>query len=167
MAASMSRKIVKTSFTFAKTVCATKSFTQTNCTRSFSLSRCVAARFYTDKHEWIFVDSLVGTVGISNYAQEQLGEIVYVETPEVGTKLQAGDVAGCLESVKAASEVYNPVAGTVKEINQKLVEVPSLVNSSPLGEGWLYKIDLHPDTKTDNLMTEEAYEKYVGSLDSH
>ncbi|BFZ13013.1 hypothetical protein BsWGS_16052 [Bradybaena similaris] len=167
MAASIASTFLRATFTSSNALRVAKCGSHAGFTRAFSLSRCVAARFYTDKHEWISVDNLVGTVGISNYAQEQLGEIVYVETPEVGTKLQASDVAGCLESVKAASEVFNPVGGTVSDVNKKLTEVPSLVNSSPLDEGWLYKLTLDPGTKTDGLMTEEAYTKYVGSLDSH
>uniref|UniRef100_A0A0B6ZRS8 Glycine cleavage system H protein n=1 Tax=Arion vulgaris TaxID=1028688 RepID=A0A0B6ZRS8_9EUPU len=165
MAASISIKFVRTTFKLAKT--ARLAINTTVHTRQYSISRVLAARLYTDKHEWVSVDNSVGTVGISHYAQEQLGEIVYVETPEVGTKLQAYDVAGCLESVKAASEIFSPIGGTVKEVNKKLSEIPSLVNSSPLDDGWLYKLNLDPNTKTDNLMTEEAYEKYVGSLDTH
>ncbi|CAG5136579.1 unnamed protein product [Candidula unifasciata] len=136
-------------------------------TRLLSVSRCLAAHFYTDKHEWVSISNGKGTVGISHYAQEQLGEIVYVETPEVGTKLEANDVAGCLESVKAASEVFSPVGGTVTEVNKQLADKPSLVNSSPLADGWLFKLDLHPNTKTDTLMTEEAYQKFIGTIEGN
>ncbi|BFZ19569.1 hypothetical protein BsWGS_22608 [Bradybaena similaris] len=135
--------------------------------RLFSITRRLTAYFYTDKHEWVSVNNGKGTVGISQYAQEQLGEIVFVEVPEVGAKLEANDVAGCLESVKAASEVFSPVAGTVMEVNKQLSDKPSLVNSSPLADGWLFKLNLHPNTKTDNLMTEEAYRKYIGTIDGN
>ncbi|XP_005105587.1 glycine cleavage system H protein [Aplysia californica] len=133
--------------------------------RSFSLAKCLASRFFTEKHEWVSLENGTGTVGISNYAQEQLGEIVYVEFPEVGSTLEAQDVSGCLESVKAASEIYCPVGGEVTEVNSALEDKPGLVNTSPLEEGWLFKLKLSSDVSTDGLMDEEAYNKFVGSLD--
>jgi len=131
----------------------------------FSTSRLLASRFYTEKHEWIALDGGVGTVGISNHAQEQLGEIVYVELPEVGAELEAEDMAGCLESVKAASEIYSPVAGEVSEVNEVLVDKPGLVNSSPVQDGWLFKLKVSGDVSTEGLMDEKAYQDYVGALE--
>ncbi|KAH9515635.1 hypothetical protein Btru_011602 [Bulinus truncatus] len=165
MAASVFRKLALTS---VKLQFSSKVTVSLNCQkRSFCFSRCLADHFYTDKHEWVVIEKGKGTVGISNYAQEQLGEIVYVETPAVGTELNPQDVAGCLESVKAASEVYSPVGGTVTEINSRLSSEPALVNSSPLLEGWLYKMDVAPGTNTKGLMDEKAYQTFIGSLDSH
>lgn len=135
--------------------------------RSISFSRCLLDRFYTDKHEWVTVEKGKGTVGISEYAQDQLGEIVFVELPEVGAKLEPHDVAGCLESVKAASEVYSPVGGTVTEVNKRLSGEPKLVNSSPLTDGWLYKLDLAPNTKLEGLLDEKGYKTLIGSLDTN
>lgn len=101
------------------------------------------------------------TVGISNHAQDQLGEIVYVETPEVGAHLQADDIAGCLESVKAASDIFSPVGGKVVEVNEQLKDSPNLVNQSPLEEGWLYKVEVEAGTEVSGMMDEAAYEKFL------
>jgi len=108
-----------------------------------------------------------GTVGISDYAQVQLGDIVYVEFPEVGAELEANEMSGCLESVKAASEVYCPVNGTVSEVNSALEDTPGLVNQSPLTDGWLFKMKVASDVDTSELMDTAAYEEYVGTLEEH
>ncbi|GFO47373.1 glycine cleavage system h protein [Plakobranchus ocellatus] len=128
--------------------------------RFMSFSRCLEARWFTKEHEWVNIEGQKGTVGISNYAQEKLGEIVYVEMPEVGATVESDDVVGCLESVKAASDVMSPCGGTVSEINEELKSDPSLINSSPLDKGWLYKLDLAEDVKTDELMDAEAYDEF-------
>ncbi|RUS90416.1 hypothetical protein EGW08_001821 [Elysia chlorotica] len=134
--------------------------------RYLSLSKNLqASQWFSKDHEWVTIDGQKGTVGISMYAQEKLGEIVYVELPEIGTKLDTEDVAGCLESVKAASDIVNPVPGTVTEVNGKLSDQPALVNSEPMKGGWLYKMDLKAGLKTDDLMDSAAYEEYLKSCD--
>jgi len=135
--------------------------------RSFSVSKYLSSYFYTKKHEWVKLENGTGTVGISDYAQVQLGDIVYVEFPEVGAELEANEMSGCLESVKAASEVYCPVNGTVSEVNSALEDTPGLVNQSPLTDGWLFKMKVASDVDTSELMDTAAYEEYVGTLEEH
>uniref|UniRef100_A0A8C7E7X9 Glycine cleavage system H protein n=1 Tax=Nothoprocta perdicaria TaxID=30464 RepID=A0A8C7E7X9_NOTPE len=122
-------------------------------------------RKFTDKHEWISVDNGIGTVGISNFAQEALGDVVYCSLPEVGTKLNKHDEFGALESVKAASELYSPLTGEVTEINAALAENPGLVNKSCYQDGWLIKMTVENPTELDELMSEDAYEKYIKSIE--
>lgn len=122
------------------------------------------SRYFTQDHEWIDVDGETGTVGISDYAQGQLGDIVFVEVPEDGKKLAKGDDAAVVESVKAASDVYSPVSGTVIEGNPALADDPALVNSDPEGEGWFYKITLSDPSELEALMDESAYEAFVAKL---
>ncbi|MBV8238105.1 MAG: glycine cleavage system protein GcvH [Sphingomonas sp.] len=122
------------------------------------------SRYFTQDHEWIDVDGETGTVGISDYAQGQLGDIVFVEVPEDGKKLTKGDDAAVVESVKAASDVYSPVSGTVIEGNPALADDPALVNSDPEGEGWFYKITLSDPSELEALMDESAYEAFVAKL---
>ncbi len=122
------------------------------------------SRYFTQDHEWIDVDGETGTVGISDYAQGQLGDIVFVEVPEDGKKLTKGDDAAVVESVKAASDVYSPVSGTVIEGNPALADDPALVNSDPEGEGWFYKITLSYPSELEALMDESAYEAFVAKL---
>lgn len=119
---------------------------------------------YTRDHEWIRVEGDLGTVGISDYAQEQLGDVVYVELPEVGKALARGEEAAVVESVKAASEVYAPVSGEVVEINRALEDEPALVNGAPTGAGWFLKLRLSAPAELDGLMDEAAYGTYVASL---
>jgi glycine cleavage system H protein len=119
---------------------------------------------YTNEHEWIRVDGGVAVVGITDYAQQQLGDIVYVELPAVGKKLTKGGDAAVVESVKAASEVYAPVTGEVAAVNDALAATPALVNSSPEGEGWFMKIKPADMGEIAALMDAAAYKKYVGSL---
>jgi glycine cleavage system H protein len=109
---------------------------------------------FTKDHEYITAD---GTVGITPYAQEQLGDIVYVDLPKVGQKLKAGDEAAVVESVKAASEIYSPVSGTVTEVNGALAGEPGLINSSPEGDGWLFKIALDDASELDGLLDAAGY----------
>ncbi len=119
---------------------------------------------YTEEHEWIRMDDDIGTVGISNFAQEQLGDVVYVELPEVGkTVAQFAEVA-VIESVKAASEVRAPVSGEVIEVNEALNDNPELVNSSPIGDGWFFKLRISDLSELDDLMDEAAYKTYVEEL---
>ncbi len=119
---------------------------------------------FTKDHEWIKVDGNVGTVGITQYAQAQLGDIVFVEVPAAGKALKAGGEAAVVESVKAASEVYTPVSGTVKEGNGALPDAPQTVNEDPQGAGWFFKIELSNPGELDGLMDQAAYEKYVADL---
>ena len=116
---------------------------------------------FTKEHEWIRVEGDIGTVGISAYAQEQLGDVVYVEVPGVGKKVSKGGEAAVVESVKAASEVYAPVAGEITEANAKLSAEPALVNSSPMGEGWFFKMKIANKKELAELMDEAAYKKFV------
>uniref|UniRef100_A0A8C9GV90 Glycine cleavage system H protein n=1 Tax=Piliocolobus tephrosceles TaxID=591936 RepID=A0A8C9GV90_9PRIM len=113
---------------------------------------------FTEKHEWITTENGIGTVGISNFAQEALGDVVYCSLPEVGTKLYKQDEFGALESVKAASELYSPLSGEVTEINEALAENPGLVNKSCYEDGWLIKMTLSNPSELDELMSEEAYD---------
>lgn len=106
------------------------------------------------------MDNGIGTVGVTSYAQEQLGDIVYVQLPEIGLELEEGDVFGALESVKAAADVYSPVSGTVTEINNSLEDNPELVNQSPYDKGWLVKIELSEVTQPE-LLSEAAYDQFV------
>ncbi|MDR6789677.1 glycine cleavage system H protein [Sphingomonas sp. BE138] len=122
------------------------------------------SRYFTEDHEWIDVDGDTGTVGISDYAQSQLGDIVFVEVPDAGRSLGKGDEAAVVESVKAASDVYSPVSGTVLEGNPALVDEPALVNSDPEGEGWFFKITLSDTSELDALMDETAYAAFVAKL---
>ncbi len=120
---------------------------------------------YSREHEWIKLEGEVATIGISNYAQEQMGDVVFVELPAVETTLEAGSEAAVVESVKAASEVYAPVSGEVIEINGELEENPGAVNEDAEGEGWFMKIQLDDLNELDQLMDAEAYAAYVASLD--
>lgn len=106
------------------------------------------------------MDNGIGTVGVTSYAQEQLGDIVYVQLPEIGLELEEGDVFGALESVKAAADVYSPVSGMVTEINNSLEDNPELVNQSPYDKGWLVKIELSEVTQPE-LLSEAAYDQFV------
>lgn len=117
--------------------------------------------YFTREHEWVRVEDGVGTVGISDFAQGQLGDVVFVELPDVGRSLKVGDGAAVVESVKAASDVYAPVAGEVIEVNEKLVDDPSLINSDAQGEGWFFRIRLTAPDEVTKLMDEESYRAYL------
>ena len=117
--------------------------------------------YYTDEHEWIDVEGEIATVGITDHAQEQLGDIVFVELPAVDAELDKGGDAAVVESVKAASDVYAPVSGTVTEVNDALEEDPSLVNSSAEEDGWFFKLELSDKSELDDLMDEEAYKAFI------
>ena len=120
--------------------------------------------YFTKDHEWINVDGKIGTVGITQYAQAQLGDIVFVEVPGAGKALTAGGEAAVVESVKAASEVYTPVSGTVKEGNESLPDAPQTVNEDPQGAGWFFRIELSNPAELEGLMDQAAYDKYVAEL---
>jgi glycine cleavage system H protein len=120
---------------------------------------------YSEEHEWIRVDGDVGTVGISDYAQGALGDVVFVEMPEVGTNLDQNAEVGVIESVKAASEIYTPVSGEVVAVNDAVDGDPSLVNTDPLGEGWLFQVKLSNADELDGLANQEAYDKFLEGLD--
>jgi len=115
----------------------------------------VAERKYTASHEWIVIDGDTAMIGISDFAQAQLGDVVFLELPAKGAKLKPGESFGVIESVKAASDLYSPAAGTVLEVNEKLTKNPELVNSDPYGEGWLLKLKV--DGEPAGLLTEDEY----------
>ena len=116
---------------------------------------------YSEDHEWIRIEDGVATVGITDYAQEQLGDVVFVELPEAGTTLEKGGQAAVVESVKAASEVYAPLSGEVTESNSALADDPSLANSDPTGGGWFFKMTLADSGQLEGLMDEAAYKAHV------
>ncbi len=124
----------------------------------------MSERRYTEDHEWVLLDGDTAAIGISDHAQEQLGDVVYVELPEEGAEFAEGAQAATVESVKAASEIYAPVAGEVVEINGALNDNPELVNSDPLGDGWFFKIKVADADAVAKLMDENAYKEYVESL---
>ncbi|WIM11979.1 glycine cleavage system protein GcvH [Enhydrobacter sp.] len=119
---------------------------------------------YTNEHEWVRVEGDVGTIGITNYAQEQLGDVVFVEVPAVGRKVAKGESVAVVESVKAASDIYAPVSGEVVEANAALADSPGDVNAEPTGKGWFFKLRLSDKTELDGLMDEAAYDAFVKSL---
>jgi glycine cleavage system H protein len=120
---------------------------------------------YHEEHEWIRVEGDEGVIGISDYAQEQLSDVVYVELPEVGDSFEAGDVLAVVESVKAASDVYMPIAGEILEVNEALEDAPELVNQDPYGEAWLVRVAIAEPDELDGLMDADAYTEYVEGLD--
>lgn len=119
---------------------------------------------YSKDHEYVALDGDVATLGISDYAQSQLGDIVFIELPEVGKKVAKGKEIAVIESVKAASEVYSPVGGEIVEVNSELGETPALVNDDPLGRGWLVKLRLGDPGECDSLMDEPAYSNFLKTL---
>ncbi len=112
---------------------------------------------YTESHEWIDLEDNIGTVGVTDYAQKELGDIVYVELPEVGTEVNAGDEVAVLESTKAAADIYAPVGGTIVEVNKALNDKPEEINQSPMEDGWLFKIEIQKMEELDQLMNESEY----------
>ena len=119
---------------------------------------------YSNEHEWIRVEGDVGTVGITGYAQEQLGDVVFVDVPQPGRKIAKGESVAVVESVKAAADVYMPVSGEITEVNEDLRNDPSLANSDPLGAGWFFKVKVATPAELDGLMDENAYDAFVKSL---
>ncbi|KAI8338360.1 glycine cleavage system H protein [Chlamydoabsidia padenii] len=143
--------------------------TRMNLFRSFNKAFSLAAtrgfvsKRYTEYHEWISVDNNVGTVGISNYAQDSLGDLVVVELPQVGSEVSLDENVGAVESAKAACDIYSPVSGNITQVNKTLVDNPTLINKSPEDKGWIYKIQMAEDTEATILMTEEDYQKFCAS----
>jgi glycine cleavage system H protein len=119
---------------------------------------------YTDEHEWIRVEGDIATIGISNYAQEQLGDVVFVDVPQAGRKVAKGESVAVVESVKAASDIFAPASGEVIEANVGLSEAPGDVNADPMGKGWFFKMRLADKTELDGLMDEKAYAAFVKGL---
>lgn len=117
---------------------------------------------FTKSHEWVRVEDAVATIGITDYAQEQLGDIVFIELPKVGDKIKQSSQLGIIESTKAASELYTPISGEVVEINSELANNPQWINKSPLDSGWIAKIKLENLSELDNLLEEAAYRELVG-----
>jgi glycine cleavage system H protein len=116
---------------------------------------------YTSDHEWIFVENDSATIGITAFAQEKLGDLVFVQLPKVGTILKAGGAAAIVESVKAASDVYAPINGEVIGINEQVIQNPTLVNTDPAGKGWLFKVKVTDQLQLDNLLDEPAYHALI------
>jgi len=121
-------------------------------------------RYFTQDHEWIDVDGTSGVVGITDYAQSQLGDITYVDLPAVGTTVKKGDAPCVVDSVKAASDVYSPVSGTITAANDALGDAPEMVNTDPEEGGWLFRIDLSDTAELEGLMDKAAYDAYVAEL---
>ena len=119
---------------------------------------------YSKEHEWVRVEGDVAVVGISDYAQAQLGDVVFVELPEIGRQVAKDSEAAVVESVKAASEVYAPVSGEVVEVNEALGDEPEMVNGAPMGDGWFFKIRIGDPSEIDELMDEAAYQEFVKGL---
>ena len=122
------------------------------------------ARYFTDEHEWIDLEGETATVGITDFAQGQLGDIVFVELPDVGTVVEKGKDAAVVESVKAASDVYAPLSGEVVEVNEGLEEDPALVNSSPEEGGWFFKMTVSDKSELEGLMDDKAYKSFCDGL---
>lgn len=116
---------------------------------------------FTDSHEWIFVDGEIGTVGISDFAQKELGEVVYIELPKIGHQARAGEEIAVLESTKAAADIYSPVSGEVIDVNKQVKESPQLINSAPQSAGWLYKIRLDKPSEMNQLLDPVQYHALV------
>ena len=120
---------------------------------------------YSEEHEWVIVEGDIATVGITDYAQKALGDIVFVEAPDVGSEINQGDETGVVESVKAASDIITPVSGEVVEINEELEAAPNTVNTDPTGEGWMFKVKLSDPEEIDGLMNAAEYKTHCESLD--
>ena len=119
---------------------------------------------YTQEHEWLRIEGDIGTIGITQYAQEQLGDVVFVDVPQAGRKVAKGEACAVVESVKAASDIYAPVSGEVVEANAALADSPGDVNAEPTGKGWFFKLKLSDKSELDGLMDEAAYKTYVEGL---
>ncbi|NPA16314.1 glycine cleavage system protein GcvH [Persephonella sp.] len=122
--------------------------------------------YYTKEHLWVKAEGSDAVIGITDYGQHQLGDVVYVELPETGTEVEAGDKIASVESVKAAIDVFSPLTGKVISVNEDLKEDPSLVNTDPYGEGWLYEMQMSDTTELEDLMTAEDYRAYIEEIES-
>lgn len=130
-----------------------------------SESQIESGIFYTREHEWVSVDNDIATIGISDYAQNSLGDLVFVELPEVGTKIAKGDTPMVVESYKAASDVYTPISGEIIEINESLADSPEQVNQSPYEDGWLVKVKFSNNSEVEELMDADGYKEYLDGID--
>ncbi|XP_026234765.1 glycine cleavage system protein H (aminomethyl carrier), b [Anabas testudineus] len=150
----------------AAQVAATRLLWRSGCPRTLSSTSTLSTALkFTDKHEWVRVEGGIGTVGISSYAQDALGDVVYCGLPEVGQRLEQMEEFGALESVKAASELYSPLTGEVTEINTQLAENPGLVNKACYAEGWLIKMTIEKPEELESLMDQASYDKFIKSLE--
>jgi glycine cleavage system H protein len=122
---------------------------------------------YAKSHEYVHVEGGVGTIGITDYAQKELGDVVFVELPQVGSQLEQNEELGSIESVKAVSELFAPISGEVVEVNEKLRDSPELVNTDPYGDGWMVRVKLSDATELDVLMGAEEYDEYVETESAH
>jgi glycine cleavage system H protein len=122
---------------------------------------------YAKSHEYVHLEGDVATIGITDYAQKELGDVVFVELPQVGSQLDAADELGSIESVKAVSELFAPVSGEVIEINEALADNPALVNTDPWGDGWMVRVRVSDATEVDELMTAEEYDEYIEKESAH
>jgi len=120
---------------------------------------------YTKDHEWLRVEKKYAVVGITDYAQKKLREVIYIEVPNVNSRVKQRETLGAIESVKATSDIYSPVSGRVAEVNLKLIDTPELVNESPYGEGWLAKIEMSDPTEVEKLMDADEYRRYLEALE--
>ncbi|AMV73047.1 glycine cleavage system protein GcvH [Desulfuromonas carbonis] len=120
---------------------------------------------YTEEHEWVLIEEELVTVGITDFAQDALGDVVFVELPEVGTMVEVGKPFGVVESVKAVSDVYAPVSGEVVEVNEELPDAPEVINTSPYEDGWMIKIRLSDPAQLDDLLDADAYQEFVAEQD--
>jgi len=116
---------------------------------------------YTKEHEWVLIEDNIATIGITDFAQESLGDITYVQLPKEGENINKNDTFGVVESVKAVSDLYAPVSGRVVEVNQPLLEAPELINEDPYHEGWMLKVEMQGDTDQEELMSADEYKDYV------
>ena len=121
----------------------------------------MSSKKYTKDHEWILIENNIGTVGITNHAQESLGDIVFIELPEIGKIVKTGSEVSVVESVKAASDIYSPIDGKIIDINNKLKDDPSIVNQDAENEGWFFKIEISDSIEEDKLMSLEQYNKFI------
>jgi glycine cleavage system H protein len=117
---------------------------------------------YTDQHEWVLLEEDIATVGITDYAQSELGDIVFLELPSVGSKVTRGDAFGSIEAVKAVSDMFAPISGEVVEVNDTLSETPELVNQSPFDKGWMIRVRISDESEQESLLTPEAYKDLIG-----
>ncbi|XP_055386740.1 glycine cleavage system H protein [Condylostylus longicornis] len=160
------RKIVQTTYLISKSLSRSNLVKPKYITTS-SVNLSSEQRLYTDKHEWVSVSGDIGTVGISHYAQEALGDIVFAQLPDVGKKLSIKEECGALESVKAASELYSPVSGEVVEKNSEVEDQPALINSNCYDKGWLFKVKLSDRDELKKLMDEQKYSEFLKTDDAH
>ena len=119
---------------------------------------------YSKTHQWARVEGKIATIGITDYAQDQMGDLVYIELPETGTEFSAGDVIGSIESVKAISDINSPLSGAVTEVNEALPDAPEKINQSPYGDGWIAKIEMGDPSELGQLLDADAYQEFIATL---